>query len=97
MKGKRQPQSDKLEVIYILSPNVNEKNIKYIKNFEFSTLKNSINMLNSPEEKGLRTWKEKMKMKIEYKVNHKNLRKSQIVYSIYEKTILIKLLWLISI
>ena len=48
-------------------------------------------MLNSPEKKGLRTWKEKMKMKIEYKVNHKNLRKSQIIYSIYEKTILIKL------
>ena len=33
----------------------------------------------------------------EYQMNHKNVKILQIFYSIYENTILIKLLWLISI
>ena len=36
-------------------------------------------------------------MTVEYKMNHRNVKILQIFYSIYENTILIKLLWLISI
>ena len=86
------PRSDKPETINALSHNLNEETIKCLKDLAFSTSTNSMIMSHFSAKENTNV--EKAKMKVEYKMNHRNVKILRIFYSIFENTILIKLLWL---
>ena len=82
--------------MFAVSHNLNEETIKRKKNLAFSISKNSMSMSNFSATENTNV-ESKSEMKVKYKMNHRNVKILQIFYSIYEKNILIKLLWLISI
>ena len=88
------PRSDKPETIYALSHNLNEETMKCKKDLAFFTSKNSMIMSNHSAKENTNV-ESKSRNDSGIQDESQKCEKFRDFYSIYENTILIKLLWLI--